>query len=83
MEYPNNVNCALEVEECVRQGGGIPATIAIIGGRIKVKMQLKFYKGKWRNLIKVGINKEEIDYLGKEGRKCKKCSRRDLAVCLV
>lgn len=37
MEYPNNVNCALEVEECVRQSGGIPATIAIIGGRIKVK----------------------------------------------
>ncbi|EAS06624.1 pseudouridine-5'-phosphate glycosidase (macronuclear) [Tetrahymena thermophila SB210] len=66
MEYPNNVNCALEVEECVRQGGGIPATIAIIQGRIKI-----------------GITKEEIDYLGKEGRKCKKCSRRDLAVCLV
>lgn len=30
MEYPNNVACALEVEECVRLGGGIPATIGII-----------------------------------------------------
>lgn len=66
MEYPKNVECALEVEECVRQGGGIPATIAIIQGRIKI-----------------GITKEEIDFLGKEGKKCRKCSRRDLAVCLA
>ena len=35
MPYPKNVETALFVEETVRQHGAIPATIAIIGGRLK------------------------------------------------
>lgn len=57
---------ALSVEEVVRKNGALPATIAIIKGRIKV-----------------GLDKSEIEYLAKEGRKCKKCSRRDMAVALI
>ncbi len=36
MPYPQNVQTAREVEELVRQEGATPATIAVIGGRIKV-----------------------------------------------
>jgi pseudouridine-5'-phosphate glycosidase len=36
MPYPNNVETALMVEETVRDNNAIPATIAIIKGRLKV-----------------------------------------------
>jgi len=36
MPYPTNVRTAREVEDVVRAGGAIPATIAILGGRIRV-----------------------------------------------
>ena len=35
MPYPQNVQTALAVEQIVRDSGAIPATIAIIGGRLK------------------------------------------------
>ena len=35
MPYPQNVETALAVEEIIRQNGAVPATIAIIGGRLK------------------------------------------------
>jgi pseudouridine-5'-phosphate glycosidase len=36
MPYPQSVETALLVEEAVRENGAVPATIAIIGGRLKV-----------------------------------------------
>ncbi|MCL2825330.1 MAG: pseudouridine-5'-phosphate glycosidase, partial [Polyangiaceae bacterium] len=36
MPYPQNVDTALEVEIVVRRGGAVPATIAVIGGRVCV-----------------------------------------------
>ena len=35
MPYPQNVETALRVEETVRQVGAVPATIAVIGGKLK------------------------------------------------
>ena len=35
MPYPQNVETALQVEETIRQNGAVPATIAVIGGRLK------------------------------------------------
>ena len=35
MPYPQNVETALNVEKIIRDGGAVPATIAIIGGRLK------------------------------------------------
>ncbi|OTQ28876.1 pseudouridine-5'-phosphate glycosidase [Gilliamella apicola] len=35
MPYPQNVETALKVEEIVRQNGAVPATIAVINGRLK------------------------------------------------
>lgn len=36
MPYPQNVQTAREVEATVREHGAVPATIAVIGGRLKV-----------------------------------------------
>ena len=36
MPYPRNVETALNVEKIIRENGAVPATIAIIGGRITV-----------------------------------------------
>ncbi|QOY60536.1 pseudouridine-5'-phosphate glycosidase [Thermophilibacter immobilis] len=35
MPYPQNVETALEVERLVRESGAVPATIAVIGGRLR------------------------------------------------
>ncbi len=64
MPYPQNVKTALEVENIIRDRGAIPATIAILGGKIKV-----------------GLNEEDIGYLGK-AKDVYKVSRRDLPFIL-
>ena len=63
MPYPQNVETAKNVERIVRENGAVPATVAIIGGRLKA-----------------GLSPEEIEYLGHEGTKITKVSRRDLPV---
>ena len=35
MPYPQNVETALKVEAAIREAGAVPATIAVIGGRLK------------------------------------------------
>ena len=39
MPYPKNVETAREVEATVRDNGAVPATIAILGGRLKVGLK--------------------------------------------
>ena len=41
MPYPNNIETALMVEDTVRSNNAIPATIAIINGRLKVGLTSK------------------------------------------
>ncbi|MEO6005691.1 MAG: pseudouridine-5'-phosphate glycosidase [Opitutus sp.] len=36
MPYPQNVETARRVEDCVRAAGAVPATIAVMGGRIRI-----------------------------------------------
>ena len=35
MPYPQNVETALNVEKIIREAGAVPATVAVIGGRLK------------------------------------------------
>jgi len=54
MPYPKNVETALSVENIVRQNGGVPATIGIQGGRLKVGLtedEIE-YMGKAEKVIK-------------------------------
>lgn len=60
MPYPRNVETALNVEKIIRDNNAVPATIAILNGKLKV-----------------GLTKEEIEYLGK-AKNVIKTSRRDI-----
>lgn len=60
MPYPKNVETALNAEKIIRDKGAIPATVAILNGRLKV-----------------GLTKEEIEYLGR-AENVIKTSRRDI-----
>ncbi len=55
MPYPKNVETALAVEEVIRKNGAIPATIAIIEGRIKIGLTPEEieYMAKADNVLKV------------------------------
>ncbi|MGB9858010.1 MAG: pseudouridine-5'-phosphate glycosidase [Dictyoglomus sp.] len=56
MPYPENLETAEEVEDIIRKEGAIPATIAIIEGRIKIglnKEELKFL-AESKNVLKAG-----------------------------
>lgn len=55
MPYPQNVQMAREVERIVRDNGAVPATIAIINGKIKIGLtddELELF-GKSSNVAKV------------------------------
>lgn len=55
MPYPKNVETALRVEEIVRENGAIPATIAIIGGKLTVgisKEEIDYLGKKGLNVTK-------------------------------
>ena len=66
MPYPQNVETAYACERLCRENGAVPATCAIIGGKLCA-----------------GLTAEEIDYLGREGVKVTKASRRDLPLLLA
>ena len=55
MPYPQNVKTALEVEKIIRDNGAIPATIAILNGKIKVGLTEEEIKtlGKAKDVYKV------------------------------
>lgn len=62
--YPANVNTALAMEDAIRAEGAIPATIAVLDGKITVGLS--------RQQI------EDLATLGQSG--VRKCSRRDLPI---
>lgn len=41
MPYPDNLSVALRAEEEVRKAGAVPATIAVLGGRLRVGLERK------------------------------------------
>ncbi len=55
MPYPQNVETALRVEETVRQNGAVPATIAVLGGRMKAGLsheEIEYLGKKGQDVIK-------------------------------
>ncbi|WP_409421159.1 pseudouridine-5'-phosphate glycosidase [Pseudaeromonas sp. ZJS20] len=66
MPYPQNVETARQVEQVVRDNGAIPATIAIMDGKLKV-----------------GLDAQALEALGKGGQAVTKCSRRDIPFVLA
>ena len=55
MPYPKNVETALMVEQTIRDAGAIPATIAVIGGRLKAGLspeEIEYLGKMGRNVTK-------------------------------
>ena len=55
MPYPQNVETALAVEKVIRDNGAVPATIAIIGGRLKAGLspeEIEYFGKKGLNITK-------------------------------
>ena len=55
MPYPQNVETALNVEKIIRESGAVPATIAIIGGRLKAGLspeEIEYFGKKGRAIAK-------------------------------
>jgi pseudouridine-5'-phosphate glycosidase len=55
MPYPQNVETALKVEEIIRENGAVPATIAVIGGRLKAgltKEEIEYLGKKGQDVAK-------------------------------
>lgn len=58
MPYPQNVETAREVEALVRKGGAVPATIAILGGEVKIGLspeELDRLGREGRSITKVSV----------------------------
>lgn len=66
MPYPQNVETALNCQKICRENGAVPATCAVIGGKLCA-----------------GLTDEQIDYLGREGHRVTKASRRDLPMLVA
>lgn len=62
MPYPQNVEMARTCEAIIRENGAVPATCAILGGKLCV-----------------GLEDDQLEYLGKAGQAVTKASRRDIA----
>ena len=55
MPYPQNVETAIQVEKIVRENGAVPATIAIIGGRLKAGLteeEIEYFGKKGQEITK-------------------------------
>ena len=55
MPYPQNVETALAVERIIRDNGAVPATIAIIGGRLKAGLtaeEIEYFGKKGQDITK-------------------------------
>ncbi len=67
LPYPANVETALAMEAAVRESGAVPATIAVLGGKITVGISVD----EVRRLAKLPAGK------------VRKCSRRDLPIAVA
>lgn len=67
MPYPENVETALKVEQIVRDNGAVPATIAILKGKLKVGLTQEEieYFGNNRNVIKT--SRRDIPFIAAKG----------------
>ncbi|MCG3462547.1 pseudouridine-5'-phosphate glycosidase [Xenorhabdus bovienii] len=69
MPYPQNVETALEVENCIREHGAVPATIAIINGRMKAGLFQEDIEllGKERHLV-AKVSRRDLPFVVAEGK---------------
>ena len=75
MPYPQNVETALKVEQVIRDNGAVPATIAIIGGRLKAGLsenEIEYFGKKGPEITKA--SRRDLAAI---------CARREDGACTV
>ena len=68
MPYPQNVETALNVERIVRENGAVPATVAIIGGKLKAGLsreEIEYLGKKGYDVTKA--SRRDLPVLGAKG----------------
>ena len=69
MPYPQNVETAMKVEATIRENGAVPATIAVIGGRLKAGLapeQIEYLGKKGRGVAKA--SRRDLPVLVAQGK---------------
>ena len=75
MPYPQNVETALNVEKVIRDNGAVPATIAIIGGRLKAGLtheEIEYFGKKGQAITKA--SRRDLPVL---------CAKKEDGACTV
>lgn len=68
MPYPQNVQTAREVEAIVREQGGVPATIAVIGGKIRVGLTDEELELLGRSSDALKLSRRDLPYALSSGK---------------
>ena len=63
MPYPQNIKTALGLENIIRQNGAVPATIAIINGRIKIGLTYDNIEFLSTNKDIIKVSRRDIPYV--------------------
>ena len=72
MPYPQNVETALRVEAIVREHGAVPATVAVIGGRLRAGLtedEIDYLGRKGREVIE-GLDVEVVAFAVVANEEC-------------
>lgn len=67
MPYPRNVQTALQVEEIVRENGAVPATIAIMNGKLKVGLTREEIESLGKSHDVVKTSRRDIPFILSKG----------------
>jgi pseudouridine-5'-phosphate glycosidase len=68
MAYPENLDTARSVEDIIRRGGAVPATIAVIGGRLKAGLSAAELEHIARSNGMMKASTRDLSYLIAAGR---------------
>ncbi|QPF72115.1 pseudouridine-5'-phosphate glycosidase [Roseateles sp. DAIF2] len=68
MPYPQNVQTAREVEQIIREGGAVPATIAILDGKIRVGLSDEELELLGRSPEALKVSRRDLPYVLAGGR---------------
>lgn len=67
MPYPQNVECALKCEDEIRKAGGIPFTIGILKGEIKIGLSEDEIKDLGKHMEAVKVSRRDLPYVLAKG----------------
>ena len=68
MPYPQNVHTAREVEQVIRDAGAVPATIAIMGGKICIGLSDEQLELLGSSPDAVKVSRRDLAYVLAQGR---------------